>query len=211
MRQLQKGISYMNGFTILSLSSITWPWCISSVYRVEQPACNAEATIKLSQWLNPYFMDRVKDCLTSSFVTGFTCAPSNRFKAFSKVSSLLIFNLRRHTLVNSMITWVLTVTPSLQMEKAMDCLREVLSSAYTSTLLSAKQLSGIGFFPVKFKAAQVNGVTFPKGNCFFNSLFPFDSQCGFWSQRFYSALFIPLFRLFHTDFYYSKIMNTLAI
>jgi hypothetical protein len=109
-----------------------------------------------------------------------------------------------------MITWVLTVTPSLQREKAMARLGNALSSAYTSTLLSAKQLSGIGFFPVKFKAAQVNGVTFPKGNCFFNSLFPFDSQCGFRSQLFFSTLFIPLFSLFHTDYYHSKIINPCA-
>ena len=141
------------GLTIVSLPSMTWPCCISSEYRVLQPAFKAAATIKLSQWLNPYFNDRIKDCLTSSFVTGFTCAPSNRFKAFSKVSALLIFNLRRQTLVNSMITWVLTVTPSRQREKAMarlcevhiiaHCYRQNSYRALASSLLNLKPLKSM--------------------------------------------------------------------
>ena len=40
---------------MLGVPSITKPWCISSVYKVVQPACNAAATIRLSYHYSWYF------------------------------------------------------------------------------------------------------------------------------------------------------------
>ena len=48
-------LAYLKGLIIVKESSISCSWCMSSVYKILQLLCNADATIKLSQNESLYF------------------------------------------------------------------------------------------------------------------------------------------------------------
>jgi hypothetical protein len=46
---------YIKGFVMVSVPFITKPWCISSEYKIVQPACSAADTIMASNNCKSYF------------------------------------------------------------------------------------------------------------------------------------------------------------
>jgi hypothetical protein len=152
-------ICYMNGFTILSLPSITLPWCMSSVYRVEQPAFSAAATITESRKENWYLAFNIIAVLKALESIGTNLVDSQRTSVFSSHTAAGSFIFRKQALYVSITTCELINGLCFKSKRALSCLAgSDLSNQYTQ-MLESRKISLIQIFALPlFNFAKVNRI-----------------------------------------------------
>ena len=142
---------------MVSRFSITKPCCISSEYKVVQPASKADEIILESNGCNKYLL-KMKSAfvITDSFSAWTKEALVN---SVTNCTATLRSNLYflRQTFKHSKITWGLTKGTFCKSDEAISFLRlSFKSRRYSAMLLSIKKLSLISLVPIKFKITHVN-------------------------------------------------------
>ena len=158
-----------NGLTILILPSITWPWCKSSEYKVEQFACKAEAIMRLSKMVYPYRSKTERASVSVDGLMACTSHASAKLLAWASEKALVCLNFFKHTFKFSATTCVLILGFCCKSILAIENLEVSLSNMYKPILESIKKLAGIGLVTIKFKITQINMGCLPKFPSFFKS------------------------------------------
>jgi len=147
---------------ILRVPSITWPCCISSVYKVWQPASSAAAIMRLSKMLYPYFSNTLRARVMVSVLTVLTMQALCRLRAWATAKALSLFNFLRHTFTFSKITCVLIVGRLSKSSLVLANFGCVSSKMYKQMLESKKISACVRFFAIKFKLTQIHVGSLPK-------------------------------------------------
>lgn len=142
---------------MVSRFSITKPCCISSEYKILQPASRAEEIIFESNGCNKYLLKIdnafvITDSFSGWINEAFINSETNRI---ATLRSILYF--LRQTFKHSKTTCGLMKGTFCRSEEAISFLRLAFKSRrYSAMLLSMKKLSLISLVTIKFKTTHVN-------------------------------------------------------